>query len=118
MARATILLVEDRDLAALLQCVLRSAGYRVLICRTGRHALQICGRLGLKIELVLTTFLLPDTDGAELAVQLKNAHPHLKIIGMSIYQASATRFAGCGIAFLQKPFSYAELIARIREVIG
>ena len=118
MARSTILLVEDRDVAVLLQRVLTSAGYRVLVCRSGAQALQICKRLASRIELVLTAFALPDTDGAALVVQLKTDHPHLKIIGMSVHQANAARFAACGVPFLRKPFNFAELMARIREVIA
>ena len=90
MARKTVLVVEERELALLLRRILRTSGYRVLVCKTGGQALRICSRFSLRIDLVLTTLQLPDIDGGALVA----------------------------ISFIQKPFNYAELIARIREVLG
>jgi DNA-binding response OmpR family regulator len=118
MARPTILVVEERELALLLRRILRTSGYRVLICRTGGQALRICSRFSLRIDLVLTTLQLPDIDGGALILNLEREYPYLKIIGMSLYQGRAIRFAGPGISFIQKPFNYVELIARIRKVLG
>src|SRR5689334_20603995 len=47
--RTTILLVEERDLGNLLRNLLRSSGYRVLTCTTGKMAVQVCKRLNTKI---------------------------------------------------------------------
>jgi DNA-binding response OmpR family regulator len=118
MPRPTILVVEDRELARLLQRVLRTSGYRVLICRSGDQALNICARLASRIDLVLTARTLPDTNGGKLAIQLKRDHPHLKIMLMSIHYSSEMRFAHLGIEFIQKPFHYAELVAKLRQAIG
>src|SRR5262249_51543980 len=99
MARPTILVVEDRELALLLRRILRRSGYRVLICRSGGQALRICSRLSPRIHLVLTTLHLPDIDGGAMVRQLGREYPHLKIMGMSLYQTRATRFADLGISF-------------------
>jgi DNA-binding response OmpR family regulator len=113
--RTTVLLVEERDLGALLRNLLRSSGYRVLTCATGTMALQVCQRLNANIDLVVTAFVLPDTDGVSLAIILRKLHPHLKIMGMSAVPSSGDRFTAAGVPFIEKPFHYAELIARLRE---
>ena len=118
MARPTILVVEERELAVLFRLVLRSSGYRVLICRRGGQALRICARFSARIDLVLTTFRLPDMDGGELALRLQKNYPQLKVLGMSIYGGRATQFANLGFAFIQKPFNSASLVARVREIVG
>ena len=118
MARPTILVVEDRELALLLRRILRASGYRVLMCRSGSQALRICSRLSPRIDLVLTSLQLPDIDGGALVLQLEREYSHVNIIGMSLYQGRTTRFADLGISFIQKPFSYADLIARIQEALG
>jgi len=116
--RTTILLVEERDLGGLLRNLLRSSGYRVLTCTTGKTAVQVCHRLNPKLDLVLTAFVLPDTDGVSLAVYLTSQYPLLKIMGMSAAPSSGDRFTAAGVPFIEKPFHYAELIARVREYLA
>jgi DNA-binding response OmpR family regulator len=118
MGRPTLLLVEETELAVLFQQLLRSAGYRALICRTGGQALRICARLSARIHLVVTTFRLPDMDGGELAFRLQKDYPDLKVLGMSVYGKRATRFDELGFAFIQKPFNSGALVARVREILG
>ena len=118
MARRTILVVEDREIALLLRRILRPSGYRVLICRSGSQALRICSRLSLRIDLVLMTLQLPDIDGEAMVLILERVYPHLKILGMSLNQPRATRFADPGISFIEKPFNNTDLVARIHKVLG
>jgi DNA-binding response OmpR family regulator len=115
LTRTTILLVEERDLGTLLRNLLRSSGYRVLTCTTGKTAMQVCQRLNMKIDIVLTAFVLPDTDGVSLAVHLRTQYPPLKIMGMSAAPSSGEKFTAAGVPFIEKPFHYAELVARLRE---
>jgi DNA-binding response OmpR family regulator len=107
--------VEEHDLGALLRNLLRSSGYRVLTCTTGKMALQVCHRLNPNIDFVLTAFVLPDTDGVSLAVVLGKLYPQLRIMGMSAAPSSGDKFTAAGVPFIEKPFHYAELIARLRE---
>jgi DNA-binding response OmpR family regulator len=113
----TILLVEERDLGALLRNLLRSSGYRVLTCTTGKMAMQVCHRLNANVDVVLTAFLLPDTDGVSLAIYLRTQYPRLKLMGMSAAPSSGDKFTAAGVPFIEKPFHYAELVARLREYL-
>src|SRR5215831_796734 len=81
--RTTILLVEERDLGALLRNLLRASGYRVLTCTSGNKAVQVCHKLNPHIDFVLTAFVLPDTDGVRLLIYLRTQYPLLKLMGMS-----------------------------------
>ena len=115
--RTTILLVDERDRGGLLRNLLRSSGYRVLTCTTGGLAVEICDRLNRKIDIVLTAFVLPDTDGVSLAIHLRRQYPLLNFMGMSAAPGSGDKFTAAGVPFIEKPFHYAELIARLREYI-
>jgi FixJ family two-component response regulator len=63
---------------------------------------------------------MPGMSGKELAEQLRNIRPGLRVIFMSGYSDDAVRdrnVVGPGIAFLQKPFTPARLAAAIRTVL-
>jgi hypothetical protein len=53
--------------------------------------------------------------GVSLAIHLRTHYPLLKIMGMSAAPSSGDKFIAAGLPFIEKPFHYAELIARLRE---
>jgi DNA-binding response OmpR family regulator len=66
---------------------------------------------------VLTASALPDTDGVSLASQLVALYPALKIMGMSAAPGGRDKYTAAGVPFIEKPFHFAELIAKLREHI-
>jgi DNA-binding response OmpR family regulator len=78
-------------------------------------AAHVCHKLNPHIDFVLTAFGLPDTDGVSLAIYLRPQYPLLKLMGMSAAPSSGVKFTAAGVPFIEKPFHYAELIARLRE---
>jgi DNA-binding response OmpR family regulator len=102
----------------MLTTFLRSCDYRVLVATHGKQADRICDKLESKIDLVLTTFTLADTDGLRLACGLRMQHPNLKIMGMSSYPWIGKEFERIGLQFIEKPFDKDELIARIRKYLA
>jgi CheY-like chemotaxis protein len=118
----TILLVEDdpsvRDLANRL---LKQQGYRVFEAAHGEDALRIGqDTAGEKIHLLLTDVVLPQMGGKELADQLKESRPDLKVLYMSGYTDYAIAHHGIlnsDTHFLQKPFSLKTLSQKVREAL-
>lgn len=117
----TILMVEDDDLVyELVQRTLQTAGYILLGVRNGRQALSLAREYQEKIDLLLTDVVMPQMSGREVAEQLKTLHPQMKILFMSGYTNDVVVRHGLltsEIEFLPKPFSPAELTAKVREVL-
>ncbi|MEJ2637280.1 MAG: PAS domain S-box protein [Calditrichia bacterium] len=117
----TVLLVEDDEMVRELSGdVLRQSGYKVLAASNGIDALQICEKNSEKIQILVTDVVMPGMSGKELADQLTELHPDLKVLFMSGYTDDAVVRQGVlneGLNFLQKPFSPRTLAIKIREVL-
>lgn len=118
----TILLVEDeQSLRVLTREVLTRLGYRVLEATTGLTALDVWKEHRQEIRLLLTDLVMPDgISGRDLAKQLGEADPQLKVIYTSGYSRD---IAGHnfplqdGINFLSKPFQAAKLAQTVRNCL-
>jgi len=117
----TILLVEDQtEVRALARQLLDSRGYRVLEAQDGKDALKVSRAHDGHIDLLLTDVVMPGMSGRELAEQLCQVRPGIKVIYVSGYTAEAIGHHGIldpGTEFLQKPFSGDALARKLREVL-
>ncbi len=120
----TVLLVEDENLV--LQIVMRglqAAGYKVLEAPSRSEALALCKRArgeGLGIDLMLSDLVMPGMSAAEMAEQTARIQPGMKVLYMSGYPDRAVSHKEVllpGTPFLQKPFTVAELLQKVREVL-
>jgi CheY-like chemotaxis protein len=117
-----ILLVEDDPLVgAVERSVLERAGH-VLV--TVRNAEQAEAELGARgdafVELLITDVVLPGVSGLELASRLRERNPDLKVLYTSGYPRlpeQAGELERPGVEFLAKPFSPAELLARVERLL-
>jgi signal transduction histidine kinase len=116
----TVLLVEDQaDVRALLTQVLREQGYTVLEAANGAEAIRVAEAYA-PIDLLLTDVVMPLMGGKEAAATITARDPHVKVLFMSGYTHGAIVQNGQldqGIAFLNKPFTPAALIRKVREVL-
>ena len=96
---------------------LRPDGYRLLRATSGRDALDLAASFEGPIDLLLTDAKMPGMGGIELVRELRSRRPDLPVIVMSGYTQELVDFDARGkdILALQKPFSPADLRARIRE---
>jgi two-component sensor histidine kinase len=84
-----ILVVEDEpEVRALIQTMLADHGYSVLKTETVHDAIQICREYGRPIHLLLTDVVMPGLAGPDLADQLVQIHPEMRIF---ICPATLTR---------------------------
>jgi len=112
----TVLLVEDKDdIRELIEEMLASAGYRVLVRRNGFEALSIL-REDRTINVVLANLILTDWTGNKLAEQAATygiTAPFLYMSGNLDDQLAESGYT----RILIKPFTREQLTTAIRQVI-
>jgi two-component system, cell cycle sensor histidine kinase and response regulator CckA len=117
----TILLVEDDDqVRAVARSILRRRGYEVIEARHAGEALLLCEQHSGAIHLLLTDVVMPRMGGPELAQQLANMRPEMKLLCMSGYTDDSVFRHGVldtKIAFIQKPITPETLTRKVREVL-
>lgn len=117
----TILVVEDNaKVRAVAVKMLRSAHYRVV---EADGMAQVMRQLedDEPLDLILSDVVMPGGGGPEVVEAVRRRRPQVKALFMSGYTDDAIVHHGvldAGIAFLNKPFSRAELLAKVREVLG
>jgi CheY-like chemotaxis protein len=119
----TILVVEDEDvLLELVQRILELHGHRVLTATSGTEALKIWEANSDTIDLLLTDMVMPGgMSGHELAVQLLQRAPHLKVIYTSGYSRDVfgKNFPfEEGINFLTKPYNILTMVKLVNDNIA
>jgi two-component system, cell cycle sensor histidine kinase and response regulator CckA len=116
----TVLLVEDQpEVRAVARDTLQRHGYTVIEAADPEQALASSAAAP-TLELLLTDVVLPGMNGHALAARLQAERPDLRIIYTSGY--ADERILNHGRSddappFLQKPFTSAALLSKVREVL-
>ncbi len=114
-----IVIVEDEvELANLIAGQLDRAGMHTQVCTRGQHAFKFLKRNF--ANLILLDINLPDQSGFALAQELRTADISTPIIFLTGNVEETSKIRGLdmgGDDYITKPFSYAELVARIRAVL-
>ncbi len=117
----TILLVEDEaSLQELTARILTQNGYQVRVALTAAEAPGIAGDAGQPIDLLLTDVVMPEMLGNEVARRVHAIRPALPVLYMSGYAQPILDTHGAfasQIDLLEKPFSEATLLTRVRRAI-
>jgi two-component system, cell cycle sensor histidine kinase and response regulator CckA len=117
----TILLVEDDpQLRQLSSSVLAHCGYKVLTANGPEEGLAICKENHRDIRLLVTDVVMPRMNGRQLAEQILQVAPNVKVLYISGYTSNAIVHYGvldAGLWFLPKPFTLSALVAKVREVL-
>jgi len=117
----TVLLVDDEDrIVDIGEKTLKFLGYKVLIARDGKEAVELYKKTPAGIDIVILDMIMPEMGGGEVYDCLKEINPHVKVLLSSGYsingEATEIIKRGCN-GFVQKPFSIKELSQRIREIL-
>jgi two-component system, cell cycle sensor histidine kinase and response regulator CckA len=117
--RANILLVEDNaDVRMVAREALEESGYHIWEAANSLEALNLWKTKASKIDLLLTDIIMPGgPNGRELANQLREENPGLRVVLMTSYS-----FEGMGTIpphghILPKPFSLESLTGMVRECL-
>jgi signal transduction histidine kinase len=117
----TVLLVEDAaSVRMVTRQVLERYGYAVLEAPNGDTALRLAAKHHGPIHLLLTDVIMPGLSGRQLAEQLAQLRPDMKVLYASGYAGNAIVHHGIlesGIAYLPKPFTPETLGRRVRQVL-
>lgn len=113
---STILIVEDEErIASFIAKGLKAAGFTPTITGSGAEAIRF-GLTG-EFDLIILDVGLPDVDGFEVLDELRGQGVAAPIIMLTARSSVVDRVAGLESGaddYMSKPFSYEELLARIR----
>ena len=113
-----VLIVEDEaKMSALLRRGLQAEGMAVDVTASGEDALWMAGSTG--YDAIVLDVMLPGIDGIEVCHRLRADGVWAPILMLTARDAVADRVTGLDEGaddYLTKPFSYAELLARLRAL--
>ena len=113
-----ILVVDDDEiLSRFLERILRDDGYDVEFACNGAEALQAVRD---DFDLLILDLNLPEIDGIAVLQQMRPHHPKLPILVLtarSRNQSTVEALENGADDCLNKPFSYLELLARVRALM-
>jgi PAS domain S-box-containing protein len=117
----TVLLVDDEDVILEVgKELLEGMGYRVLIAKDGKEAVEVYEKDRDEIDIVVLDMVMPNMGGGEAYDRMKEINPDINVLlssGFSIDgEASEILERGCK-GFIQKPFTLKELSHEIKEIL-
>jgi CheY-like chemotaxis protein len=116
-----VLVVEDEPaMREVTRRMLARNGYQVVSAASGQEALATLTHRLDRIDLLLTDVIMPQMQGKELAGKVLLLHPDTRVVYMSGYTQGLLSAQGVlepGIHLIEKPFSEATLLAKLREVL-
>lgn len=111
-----ILVIEDDPiLSNMLRLYLEKEGYRISLARDGRAGLDQFRAE--RADLILLDVMLPGLDGLEVCQQIRSLNSQVPIIMLTALDAEQQKIKGLDLGaddYVTKPFSMAELMARLR----
>jgi DNA-binding response OmpR family regulator len=119
MATETILVIDDDEtLLELLGDQLRLAGYRVLVADSGSQGLRLAAEAD--PDLVILDVMMPGMDGWAACERLREASA-VPVIMLTAKDEEIDKLRGFHLGvddYVTKPFSFAELTARVAAVLA
>ena len=108
-----MLVVDDEAALRSFCCkVLKRSGYRVHEAEGPVEALDALQRMTEPVSLVLTDITMPVMNGKEMVKRIdRRKQPDLKVLYMSGYSENMEP----GLDLLEKPFTSADLLKRVRR---
>jgi len=114
-----VLVVEDEArMSELLERGLREEGYAPDVARTGEEALWMARAVD--YDAIVLDVMLPGADGMEICRSLRTAGVWSPVLMLTARDAVDDRITGLDAGaddYLLKPFSFGELLARLRALV-
>ncbi|HUZ80758.1 MAG TPA: response regulator [Gaiellaceae bacterium] len=108
----TVLVVDDQEVVRdVIRLTLEGAGYTVIAAASPSHAIELACP-DAHIDLLVTDVVMPEMDAFELA-----GHITAKLPGVRILYTSGYTDASPEGPFIQKPFTPAQLVAKVDAVL-
>jgi CheY-like chemotaxis protein len=118
---AQILVIDDEaEERAMMEEILTGVGHRVIAAADGRDGIRRYRKE--PADLVITDLFMPNQDGIETIMKLRNESPGVAIIAMSGRAISRTMLAigrSLGaVGILQKPYTPEELFEVVEKALS
>jgi two-component system OmpR family response regulator len=114
-----ILVVDDEPgIVDSVATALRYEGFDVHEAETGRDALKAAETL--RPDLMVLDIMLPDLDGLEVTRRLRRDGLRVPVLFLTARDSTEDKIAGLTVGgddYVTKPFSLAELVARVRAIL-
>lgn len=117
MAEASILLIEDdSDIRVTVSALLSREGYDLLEAESGEEGLRLFSE---DLDLMILDIMLPGMSGIGVCKEIRKISnvPILFLTAKSKDSDKVTGLLAGGDDYLPKPFSFAELLGRVRALI-
>jgi PAS domain S-box-containing protein len=117
----SVLVVEDEDaLREVTRRILARNGYQVLLAANGCQAIEVAASCPGPLHALVTDVVMPGMQGREVADRVRAVHPGVRVLYMSGYTQGLLGAQGIldpGIQLIEKPFSQAALLTKLRAVL-
>lgn len=119
MSKPKILVIDDEEIVRI-SCkkCLTPEGYDVTLAGTGLEGMKLTREN--HYDLILTDLKMPDMDGMEFLMMIKETQPDAKVIMITGYSTvdNAEEAMRLGASnYVEKPFTPDTLIAAVREAL-
>lgn len=112
-----ILIEDDIKIGTSVEKGLRQENYQVKLVKNGIQALDEISKF---YDLAIIDIMIPEVSGIDIAKELKKINPKTKIIFLTSKSSIEDKLKGFEIGaddYITKPFSFDELVARVRAVL-
>lgn len=117
LSKAKILIIEDdADIREGVHILLESEGYTIIEAENGRQGLE---QLDETVDLVILDVMMPGMSGIETCREIRK-DSYVPILFLTAKSSESDKLLGLtagGDDYLCKPFSYAELLGRVRAML-
>ncbi len=122
MAKKIMVVDDEESLLELMRAILEIEGYEVITVDNGKKAVEKLKTV--KPDLILLDMMMPGMSGREVCEKLR-ADPNTKDLKVAF--VTVAKFSESGkdklkdmnvMDYITKPFNNADIIARIKKIIG
>ena len=121
MTKQVLIVDDEQNIAISVEFLMRREGFEVSVARDGEEGLAAIR--GLRPDLVLLDVMMPKLDGFQVckAVRGDPALAAVRIVMLTAKGRQAEIDKGLSLgadAYIPKPFSTSELVAKVNELLG
>jgi DNA-binding NtrC family response regulator len=122
MMKHILVIDDDEKIRVVFERFLRGKGYLVNCAADGREGLR---RMDAEPpDLVVTDIMMPNTDGLEVVLSMRDKHPDIPVVAISggmhampmDFLPLVRKFGACKVFY--KPVELDDLLEGVRELIG
>jgi len=119
MTETRVLVIDDeKGMRWALEKALQSEGYEVISVDNGYDGISMLDQAS--VSLVLLDYKMPDIDGLETLLKIKENHPDVPVIFMTAFSSMPTALEAIkrgAVGYITKPFQLVDLKSAVKRAI-